>query len=99
MQTNECNVTYELVKPEELNPKERAWKMLNKYYHEIFFDDTEETEKIAHEPVIYNISKRLAKKEIEQILNLPLIGTGRMQPESFEDLKYWKEVLNELEKM
>lgn len=89
-QTNECNVTYELVKPEELNPKERA-QQIYKEYHAIIETPSNLLRKQR--------SKQSAIARVQMILTLPLIGTGRMQPESFEDLKYWKEVLNELEKM
>lgn len=93
-QTNECNVTYELVKPEELNPKERAESLVK-----LFFTTLQQACDADLHGRRLEKAKYFAMVHVQQILTLPLIGTGRMQPESFEDLKYWKEVLNELEKM
>lgn len=93
-QTNECNVTYELVKPEELNPKERAESLVK-----LFFTTLQQACDADLHGRRLEQAKYFAMVHLHQIIRLPLIGTGRMQPESFEDLKYWKEVLNELEKI
>ena len=84
-EANNLEVNYEVV-PEELSPKERAEKIFN-----VFWD----TSAFLYRSTCLEFSKF----HVNSILHLPLIGSGRMQPENLSDLKYWKDVLSELEKM
>lgn len=90
---NNLEVNYEVVKPEELSPKERAQSIV------VSFLERTPDYIIQDNKDAAGISIEHAKATVEIILHLPLIGSGRMQPENLSDLKYWKDVLSELEKM
>lgn len=86
-EANNLEVNYEVVKPEERTPQEMAEHLAVFFYSRV--KDLMSTRSAIE----------IAKLHVEKTIRLPLIGSGRMQPENLSDLKYWKDVLSELEKM